>query len=412
MCEYSSVDGFANDWHFVHLGSRAVGGAAMVMTEASAVLAGRAHQPARSRRVDGRSHPDACTHFPFHRRSWRSARDAIGACRTQGQHCSAVGRGGPWTNRNKAGDRSLAERDPVFAGVADTRDAGRSRNRANCRRRLRTRRGELGKRARKSSKSTPHMATCCMSFFRRCLTRVTIATAARSRIERASYAKWCTLYGRPGRQAFPLFVRISATDWAAGGWTIDDSVALAKQLQPLGVDLVDCSSGGAVPNLPIPAGPGFQVPFAERIRKEAGILTAAVGMITGPSRPIRFFAPVKPTWFFSPANSCAIPICRCAQRTSCIRAARGRSNILARKGRSELMRETEQISAKTERLESRITDKARKVREHQVLTLSRRDRQVFVDALLRPDAPSERLRDAARRYKSVLRATKSRRARE
>jgi 2,4-dienoyl-CoA reductase-like NADH-dependent reductase (Old Yellow Enzyme family) len=84
--------------------------------------------------------------------------------------------------------------------------------------------------------------------------------------------------------SLPLFVRISATDWAEGGWTIQDSVGLAKQLQPLGVDLIDCSSGGAVPNVTIPAGPGYQVPFAERVRKEAGIATAAVGMITTPQQ--------------------------------------------------------------------------------------------------------------------------------
>jgi len=82
----------------------------------------------------------------------------------------------------------------------------------------------------------------------------------------------------------PLFVRISATDWVEGGWNIDESVALAAQLKPLGVDLIDCSSGGAVPNAKIAVGPGFQVPFAERIRNEAGVLTAAVGMITEPEQ--------------------------------------------------------------------------------------------------------------------------------
>jgi 2,4-dienoyl-CoA reductase-like NADH-dependent reductase (Old Yellow Enzyme family) len=82
----------------------------------------------------------------------------------------------------------------------------------------------------------------------------------------------------------PLFVRISATDWVEGGWTIEDSVELSKQLVRMGVDLIDCSSGGAVPNAKIPAGPGFQVPFAERIRREAGIATAAVGMITSPEQ--------------------------------------------------------------------------------------------------------------------------------
>jgi len=84
--------------------------------------------------------------------------------------------------------------------------------------------------------------------------------------------------------SLPLFVRISASDWVDGGWTIDDSVGLAKQLQPLGVDLIDCSSGGAVPGVAIPAAPGYQVPFAEQVRKEAGIATAAVGMITTPEQ--------------------------------------------------------------------------------------------------------------------------------
>jgi 2,4-dienoyl-CoA reductase-like NADH-dependent reductase (Old Yellow Enzyme family) len=82
-------------------------------------------------------------------------------------------------------------------------------------------------------------------------------------------------------ESAPLFVRISATDWEEGGWTIDDSVTLAKHLIDSGVDLVDCSSGGNVPPARIPVGPGYQTPFAERIRREANILTGAVGMITG-----------------------------------------------------------------------------------------------------------------------------------
>jgi 2,4-dienoyl-CoA reductase-like NADH-dependent reductase (Old Yellow Enzyme family) len=79
-------------------------------------------------------------------------------------------------------------------------------------------------------------------------------------------------------------VRLSASDWIEGGWSVEDSSALATQLKPLGVDLIDCSSGGAVPNAPIFAGAGFQVPFAERIRRETRILTAAVGMITSPQQ--------------------------------------------------------------------------------------------------------------------------------
>jgi 2,4-dienoyl-CoA reductase-like NADH-dependent reductase (Old Yellow Enzyme family) len=77
-------------------------------------------------------------------------------------------------------------------------------------------------------------------------------------------------------------MRISATDWAEGGWTPDESVELARRLRDHGVDIIDVSSGGQVPHATIPVGPGFQVPFAERIRKEAGVPTAAVGLITDP----------------------------------------------------------------------------------------------------------------------------------
>jgi len=83
-------------------------------------------------------------------------------------------------------------------------------------------------------------------------------------------------------EQFPLFTRISATDWSAGGWDIEQSVELARQLKTIGVDLIDCSSGGNVATAEIPIGPGYQTPFAERIRKGAGILTGTVGMITSP----------------------------------------------------------------------------------------------------------------------------------
>jgi 2,4-dienoyl-CoA reductase-like NADH-dependent reductase (Old Yellow Enzyme family) len=78
----------------------------------------------------------------------------------------------------------------------------------------------------------------------------------------------------------PLFVRISATDWKEGGWTLDDSVALAARLKDQGADLIDCSSGGAVPDAKVQLGPAYQTPFAERIRRETGIRTGAVGLIT------------------------------------------------------------------------------------------------------------------------------------
>jgi 2,4-dienoyl-CoA reductase-like NADH-dependent reductase (Old Yellow Enzyme family) len=83
-------------------------------------------------------------------------------------------------------------------------------------------------------------------------------------------------------EELPLFVRLSCTDWLEGGWTEGDSVELARRLRSLGVDLIDCSSGGASPAVKIPLVPGYQVRFAERIRREAGIATGAVGLITGP----------------------------------------------------------------------------------------------------------------------------------
>jgi 2,4-dienoyl-CoA reductase-like NADH-dependent reductase (Old Yellow Enzyme family) len=82
----------------------------------------------------------------------------------------------------------------------------------------------------------------------------------------------------------PLWVRISATDWADGGWDLEQSVELARRLAPLGVDLVDCSSGGLVPGVKVPTGPGYQVRFAERVRREAGVATGAVGLITSPEQ--------------------------------------------------------------------------------------------------------------------------------
>jgi 2,4-dienoyl-CoA reductase-like NADH-dependent reductase (Old Yellow Enzyme family) len=88
----------------------------------------------------------------------------------------------------------------------------------------------------------------------------------------------------------PLFIRISCTDWVEGGWDLPQSIELARMLKPIGVDLIDCSSGALIKGAKIPIGPGFQVPFAEAIRKEAEILTGAVGMITDPQQADQIIA--------------------------------------------------------------------------------------------------------------------------
>jgi 2,4-dienoyl-CoA reductase-like NADH-dependent reductase (Old Yellow Enzyme family) len=90
--------------------------------------------------------------------------------------------------------------------------------------------------------------------------------------------------------SLPLFVRISATDWVEGGWSLPDSLEFARRLAALGVDLVDCSSGGAVAHAKVPAAPGYQAPFAAAVRKEAGVATGAVGMITGPEQAEQILA--------------------------------------------------------------------------------------------------------------------------
>jgi len=84
----------------------------------------------------------------------------------------------------------------------------------------------------------------------------------------------CSMKGKP------LFVRISATDWVEGGWDLEQSIVLAKELKKMGVDLIDCSSGGSAPGAKVPVGPGYQVPFSEAIRRDAQIATGAVGLIT------------------------------------------------------------------------------------------------------------------------------------
>jgi 2,4-dienoyl-CoA reductase-like NADH-dependent reductase (Old Yellow Enzyme family) len=85
-------------------------------------------------------------------------------------------------------------------------------------------------------------------------------------------------------ERLPLLIRLSATDWVEGGWNADETVKLCRKLKELGIDLVDVSSGGLVPTAKIPAGPGFQTEFAARVRREAGILTSAVGLITSPAQ--------------------------------------------------------------------------------------------------------------------------------
>jgi len=281
MCEYSSHDGYANDWHLVHLGSRAVGGAALVLTEATAVSA------------DGRISPsDLGIWSDAHVAKLKTIVDFVHAQgAVAGIQLAHAGRkastalpweGGKLIAREQGGWIPVAPSaipfsatDPaphaltageIAAVVRDFAYAARRASTAGFRTiEIHAAHGYLLHEFF-SPLSNARSDAYGGSFENRTRIAREVASAVRSVIP----------------ADVPLFFRISATDWAPGGWDIDASVALARDLHSLDVDLIDASSGGAVPGVTLPLGPGYQVPFAERIRASAGIATGAVGMITEP----------------------------------------------------------------------------------------------------------------------------------
>lgn len=284
MCQYSSVDGFANDWHLVHLGSRATGGAALVMAEAAAVL------------PEGRISPEdlgiwSDAHVEMLARifAYVEGQGAVPAMQLAhaGRKASTAS---PWKGGQpvSAGDGGWS---PIMAPSAIPFDEGHATpvpldNEGI--QKVVTAYGAAASRALAAGAKVVEIHAAHGYLLNEFLSPLSNrrtdeyggslenrSRALREVIE-AVRAVW------PER--YPLFVRISATDWVEGGWTADDSVALVRLLQPLGVDLMDCSSGGNAGDAKIPTGPGYQVAFAEQIRRETGILTAAVGMITDPAQ--------------------------------------------------------------------------------------------------------------------------------
>ncbi len=284
MCEYSSIDGLATDWHFVHLGTRAVGGAGLVFTEAAAV------EP------EGRISPDDLgiwdnMHVEPLARIVRFL-DAQGA--VAGIQLAHAGRkastGAPWKGGTPIDER-VGGWQPIFAPSAVPFDAGYQVPQALDREgiaRITRCFADAAARALNAGFRVIeihgahgyllHEFLSPLSNRREDQYGGTFDNRTRLACEIVEAIR------RVWPERLPLFMRISATDWAEGGWTIEDSVALARRLAPLGVDLVDCSSGGLVPHAKIPVGAGYQVPFAERIRREAQVMTGAVGMITAPEQ--------------------------------------------------------------------------------------------------------------------------------
>jgi 2,4-dienoyl-CoA reductase-like NADH-dependent reductase (Old Yellow Enzyme family) len=283
MCQYSSVDGFANDWHFAHLSARAVGGAGLVFTEAAAVT------------PEGRISPQDLgawseRHFePLE----RIARFIDGQGALAGIQLAHAGRKAsvyrPWSGRGAApeadgGWRPLAPSANAFGeSYADPREmnaediAGVTQAFATAAERAYA----AGFRVIEVHAAHGYLLHQFLSPLSNRRTDV-YGGSFENRTRLLSDCVAAVRRVLPDR--CPLFVRVSATDWAEGGWDIEQSVELARRLKGLGVDVVDCSSGGNVEKATIPVGSGYQVPFAQRIRREADIATAAVGMITAPTQ--------------------------------------------------------------------------------------------------------------------------------
>jgi 2,4-dienoyl-CoA reductase-like NADH-dependent reductase (Old Yellow Enzyme family) len=279
MCQYSSPDGFATDWHLVHLGSRAVGGASIVFTEANAVTA------------DGRISPYDLgiwkdEHVGFLSRIARFVREQGSIPGTQLAHAGRKGSARvPWETPgavpvSEGGWVPVAPSAIPFSG-SYPKPAALDENGVRA---VVQAFADAARRALDAGFLVieVHAAHGYLidEFLSPLSNKRTDAYGGsfenRTRILREIVAGIRGVWP----EHLPLFVRISATDWVEGGWDLKQSIELAKQIRPLGVDLIDCSSGGIVPDAKIPIGPGYQVPFAEAIRREAGILTAAVGMIT------------------------------------------------------------------------------------------------------------------------------------
>jgi len=284
MCQYSSQDGFATDWHLVHLGSRAQGGAGLVMLEAAAVTPEGRISPGDLGIWKDEHIPELRRIAEFvHSQGARTGMQLAHAGRKASTASPFAGHGlvlpadGGW--------QPVAPSAIVFAptdyavptaldhaGITAVVEAFRNA----ARRALAAGFDFVEVHAAHgyllheflSPLSNLRTDNYGGSFENRIRLVLEVVDAVRS--------VW------PER--LPLFVRISATDWAEGGWNPDESVELARLLRDRGVDLMDCSSGGNVADAKIPVAPGYQVGFAARIRREAGIATAAVGLITEPAQ--------------------------------------------------------------------------------------------------------------------------------
>lgn len=284
MCMYSSTQGYANDWHLVHLGSRAVGGYGLVMTEATAVEArGRISPDDAGLWEDGQIEPlSRITHFL----KQHGSASAIQLAHAGRKASTARPWGQPTPNlpllESQGGWRVVAPSAIPFAEGFQTPQALSIEE-------IRSLQMAFAAAAKRAL--TAGFDIVEIHGAHGYLTNEFLSPLSNHRTDNyggsfENRIRFLLETVQAVRKVWPdskpLFVRLSCTDWAEGGWTIDDSIQLTKRLKSEGVDVIDCSSGGLVPpplaNIPI--GPSYQVPFAQAIRAQAQIPTAAVGMIT------------------------------------------------------------------------------------------------------------------------------------
>ena len=283
MCEYSSDDGFANDWHLVHLGSRAVGGAGLVLTEATAVEA-RGRISARDLGLWKDAHVEFLSRIVRFLES-NGAVPGIQLAHAGRKASTAV----PWESAAGAApaaggwepiapsaipfsERTLTPRAMTLDDVEEVVRAFAAASRRAVAAGFRVIELHFAHGYLVHEYLSPLSNLRQDAYGGGFEQRIRLALE----ITRAVRAEW------PDR--LPLLARLSCTDWVEGGWTPEESVELARRLSAEGVDLVDCSSGGLVPYARIDAVPGYQVPFARRIRAEAGVPTGAVGLINTPAQ--------------------------------------------------------------------------------------------------------------------------------
>jgi 2,4-dienoyl-CoA reductase-like NADH-dependent reductase (Old Yellow Enzyme family) len=279
MCQYSAKDGFANDWHLAHYGSRAVGGAGLVIIEASAVS------------PEGRITPGDIglwqdEHIPSLARiaGFISSKGAVPGIQLahagRKASCARPWEGGRQLDYEHGGWMTIAPSAiPFMPGDRSPQsiDINGIKTLVSCFAAAAVRAAAAGFKVVEIHSAHGYMLHEFLSplsnkrsdeyggsFQNRIRFLLQVAEAVKK--------EW------PAGN--PVFVRISSTDWTEGGWTVNDSVDLARILKDMGTDLIDCSSGGNVYDASIPFGPGYQVPFSEEIRK-TGILTGTVGLITG-----------------------------------------------------------------------------------------------------------------------------------